>query len=496
MQTEMTQREGAFSQIAAVIDRDIEQHITNIQEVIRQPSMSTTADGAEGIQTTARLLRDKFAALGCKDAQIFETPGNPIVFGHLDAGAARTLIIYFMYDTEAVLPGEDWIAPPLDAQIVDMPPYGRCMVGRGVINTKGPMQAFLNTVEAFQQAGIALPVNLKFVAEGEEELGSGSLGAFIRDNVELLAADDLYFPMPRQQPNGRTAINLGSKRGVIFELECSGALWGRGPGRYEIHSGYGALVDNPTWRLIEALNCLTTDNGNTVLVEGFYDDVLPPNEEQATQLDRLAHQWDEQEYKQLIGVDEFINGLTGRAALERLMFAPTLGIRGMYAGDARPGDVSVSKAIVPHRAVCKLNVSLVPDQNKEDLAQKIRAHLDKHGYSDIEMRLRPGTTSEPGSWGHVSEEDAIVKALIAGYRQFGVEPQIWPRSSGGWPGHLFQKYLGASFVSGGIGHGGRAHSPNEYIVIDGYTHSEGVRVGGLADLEKFYANLLFTYADL
>lgn len=475
--------------IGRTIDAALEQHIAQIQTIIRQPSMSTTEGGEAGIRQMAETLHQTFADLGCQDARIFETPGNPIVYGHYDINAAKTLIIYFMYDTEAVLPDEEWISPAMEATLVEMAPYGRCIIGRGAINTKGPMQAFLNTVQAFHTAGVDLPVNLKFIAEGEEELGSGCLGAFLAENAQLLAADDLYFPMPAQQPNGRTRINLSTKRGVIFELECSGKLWGRGPRDFEIHSGHGAVVDNPAWRLIEALNCLVTDNGNRVLVEGFYDDVLPLDEEQEMLLDQLAQVWDEEEYRGEIGVDSFIDGLTGRDALKRLLFEPVLGIRGMYAGDARVGDVTVSKAIVPHRAVCKLNVALVPDQNKEDIAQKIRAHLDKEGYQDIEMRLRPGTTTEPGSWGRVSVNDSIVQALIRSYQHFRIEAEIWPRSSGGWPGHLFQKYLGTSFVSGGAGHGGRAHSPNEYLVVDGNEH-----VCGLADLEKFYARLLFEYA--
>jgi acetylornithine deacetylase/succinyl-diaminopimelate desuccinylase-like protein len=478
-----------LDRVHAIIDRKLDEHIAAIQAIIRQPSMSTTPGGGTGIREMAETLAQSFAALGCQDARVFETPGNPIVYGHYDAGAPRTLIIYFMYDTEAVLESEDWISPALEANLVDLPPFGRCMIGRGAINTKGPMQAFLNTVQAFHDAGVKLPVNLKFIAEGEEELGSGSLGGFLRDNAELLAADALYFPMPRQQGDGRTDIYLSTKRGVIFELECNGKLWGRGPKEYEIHSGQGAIVDNPIWRLLEAVNCLATDNGNKVLVEGFYDDVLPPNEEEEALIQQLAQVWDEAEYKENLQVDNFIDGLTGADALRRLMFEPVLGIRGIYGGDSRPGDVTVSKAIVPHRAVCKMNVAIVPNQDKEDIARKIRAHLDKHGYTDIEMRLRPGTTSEPGSWGKVSVNDDIVRALITTFRKFGVEPQVWPRSAGGWPGHLFQKYLGTSFISGGIGHGGHAHSPNEYLVIDG-----NEKVGGLADLEKFYATLLYEYA--
>jgi acetylornithine deacetylase/succinyl-diaminopimelate desuccinylase-like protein len=305
-----------------------------------------------------------------------------------------------------------------------------------------------------------------------------------------LRAEALFFPIPRQDANGRVSLSLGSRRGVIFQLECSGALWGRGPGSHDIHSGMGAIVDNPAQRLVDAIGALVADNGNRVLVEGFYDDALPPDAEQEALLDHLAMQWDEREFKERLGVSTFIDGLTGRAALRRLLFEPTLGLRGIYGGDSRPGDVTVSMAIVPHRAVAKMNASLVPNQNKDDIARKIRAHLDRRGFRDIEMTLRPGTTAEPASWGRVRVSDRIVQALVRTYARYELDPEIWPISPGGWPGHLFQKYLGTPFLAGGVGHGGRAHTSNEYLVVDGND-----RVRGLADLEKSFVTLMYEFAS-
>jgi acetylornithine deacetylase/succinyl-diaminopimelate desuccinylase-like protein len=252
----------------------------------------------------------------------------------------------------------------------------------------------------------------------------------------------------------------------------------------------GAIVDNPAHRLIEAINCLVANNGTRVLVDGFYDDALPPDDEQNALLDRLATQWDEREFKHKNSVNTFIDDLSGRAALRRLLFEPTLGLRGIYGGDSRTGDVSVSMAIVPHRAVAKMNASLVPDMNKEDVAHKIRAHLDRSGFKDIVMTLRPGTTAEPGSWGRVRVNDDIVQALVRTYRRFGLDAEVWPLSPGGWPGHLFQKYLGTPFLTGGVGHGGRAHTSNEYLVVDGND-----KVRGLADLEKSFVTLLYEFAS-
>ncbi|MBM3450652.1 MAG: M20/M25/M40 family metallo-hydrolase [Armatimonadetes bacterium] len=476
--------------LLARVERHVRAHldedIGRIQTLIRQPSISSEN---RGIRETATMLYNDFQALGCREARIFETPGHPIVYGHLDAGAPKTLIAYFMYDTEAILEDQPWIAPPLAGNLVDFPPFGRCIVGRGAINTKGPMGAFLNAARAIQAVGGPLPVNLKFVAEGEEELGSWNLGEFIRKNATMLAADALLFPMPRQEADGRVTVALGSRRGVIFELECNGELWGRGPAKFGIHSGNRSLVDSPVSRLIEAVASMATDNGNRVLIDGFYDGALPPDAEQNELLDRLATQWNEEAFRGKLGVHGLIDGLHGRAALQRLMFTPELNIRGFHGGDVRPGDVTVSMAVLPHRAVAKMSVSLVPNMNKEDVANKIRAHLDRHGYRDVKMTLRPGTTTEPGSWGRVSVKDDIVAALLATYERFGVAPEIWPISPGGWPGHLFQKYLGTSLVAGGVGHGGRAHSPNEYLVVDGND-----RVKGLVDCEVGFAATMQAFA--
>jgi acetylornithine deacetylase/succinyl-diaminopimelate desuccinylase-like protein len=242
-------------------------------------------------------------------------------------------------------------------------------------------------------------------------------------------------------------------------------------------------------RLIEAVASMAANNGNQVLVSGFYDDALPPDAEQDELLDRLAERWDEAAFREKLGVHNFIDDLHGRDALRRLMFTPELNIRGFHGGDTRPGDVTVSMAVLPHRAVAKMSVSLVPNMNKEDVARKIRAHLDRHGYEDVRMTLRPGTTVEPDSWGRVSVRDGVVQALLATYARYDIAPEIWPISPGGWPGHLFQKYLGTPFVAGGVGHGGRAHAPNEYFVIDGND-----RVKGLADCEVGFAATMLEFA--
>jgi acetylornithine deacetylase/succinyl-diaminopimelate desuccinylase-like protein len=150
--------------------------------------------------------------------------------------------------------------------------------------------------------------------------------------------------------------------------------------------------------------------------------------------------------------------------------------------------VTDTKAIIAHRAVAKYSVSLQPNQHKAETVRKIRAHLDRHGFGDIEMRVVPNL-DEPLPFGRVSLRDSIASAMLRTYQQLGVDPEIWPRSPGGWPGYLFQHFLGVPFISGGLGHGGRMHSPNEYLVVDG-----NGPVRGLVDLEKSYATVLYEFA--
>ncbi len=465
-----------------------DEHVSRIQDLISRPSVSTEN---LGIREMAQHLAGLFSDLGCDDVRVFETPGHPIVYAHMDVGAEKTLIIYLMYDTVAIMPDEEWISPPMEGQIVDMPDLGRCIVGRGAVNTKGPLGAFVNTVEAIMATTGTLPVNLKFIAEGEEEMASRNLGGFIAENVDLLAADALFFPSARQQDSGRVMVTLASRRGITFELECSSKAWGRGP-EWEIHAGQGALIDNPMWRLVEALNCLVEQNGTEIKVDGFYDNILPPDEEQSRLLDRLAEQWDEEDHKRKHGTKRFIGDVSGRDALEQLLFRPYLGIRGFYGGDTRPGGVTVTQAIIPNRAVCKIGGSLVPDQDKYHIADLIRKHLDDNGYEDVQMRMResPNPHSDD-TWRRIHADDPLVEALIASNEQMGLEVELWPRSAGGWPGHLFQKFLGTSFISGGSGRGGSAHAPNEYLVLDGLPG-----VNGMVELEESYARFLYEYAAI
>lgn len=457
------------------IDTHLDQHIANLQELVSQPSISQTG---EGITECAALVASSLTALGCQEVEVIPTPGHPVVFGALDAGQSRTLLVYSMYDVQpADEPG--WSVPPFEGRIMEKPPFGRCLVARGARNTKGPLCSFMNAVEATNAAHGRPPVNLIFVVEGEEEQGSRHLPAFVEAHYDKLAkANAMFFPHAVQSKDGQGQMWLGSKGLVYLELECSGALWGRGPDRDAVHSSYKAIIDSPVWRLVHALSSLTTPDGNHVVIEGFYDRVQPPSSADEEVMRDLVGRFtvDHLGY----GIRRFVDDLHGLPLIQEAFFSTGINIDGIWAGYIGLG----SKTIVPHKATAKLDIRLVPEQEGREVLQLLRRHLDNHGYPDIQIR-------EMGisEWSKCSVNESLPQAVIRAYREFGVEPEIWPMNPGTAPFYLFNRPpLNLPICVGGLGHSGRSHAPDEYLVIDGND-----KVFGLAGFEKSFVALMYEF---
>ncbi len=479
-----------LSKVYNYIDDHIEEHTAKIQELLRQPSSSKT--DPEGTKQCANLVKEYLIDLGCDNVGLFESgittyvgwPGYPVVYGEYDAGAEKTLIIYMMYDTQP-FEAEKWISHPLEANLVDMDPFGKCIVARGAINTKGPLRAFLNALEAIKATGQKLPVNLKFIAEGEEELMSPSLPVFIAKYRDRLGADAVFFPGCSQGQDGKVRMSLGNKGTYGFVLECKGGDWG-GPTQFDIHSANQAWIDNPAWRLIQALSTMYDAKNHRIIIEGWYDDVKPPSEEDTQLIDKLLETFDEEKVKERMGVKRFARDLHGKELLLQYLYSTELILFHIHAGSPIASSLRVL-GIVPQKANMRMNVRLVPDQKVEKVLPMIRGHLDKHGYADIEIIEPSGYP-----WSKISVKEPIVQAMVQMYGEFGYEPVIWPHSVGSAPNYLFTKeeYLNIPNLGGGLGHGGRAHSPNEYFVIEGND-----KVQGLAGCEKSYVALLQRFAQ-
>lgn len=461
--------------VQAYLQSNFDRHLERLKEFLRQPSIS-----AEdlGVRECAELLRQYLSELGFHEAQLIPTDGHPGVWGYFDAGAKRMLVVYGMYDVQPVA-GENWSVPPFGAQLVDMPPFGRVLINRGVYNTKGPLIWFLNAVEAIQSVTGTLPVNLMLVVEGEEELGSPHMPQIIDRYAERLkTAHGVFFPAAAQDRKGRVNVTLGNKGIVYLELECSGEKWGRGPKAYDVHSSFKAVVDSPVWRLIHALATMTSEDGNTITIDGWYDKVAAPLPEDEPLLDELAQKFDPETWREVLQVDVFINDETGKDLLRRYTSATTLNIDGIWGGYTGAG----TKTVLPHKVTAKLDIRLVPNQEPNEMVALLKRHLEKHGFSDIEVRV---LNAYP--WSRTPLTAGIVQALLKMYRDYGVETLVFPTAGGSAPMYLFTRVLGLPEVGGGLGHGGRAHSPDEYLVIDG-----NEKIAGMVKAEQWFADFLFS----
>jgi acetylornithine deacetylase/succinyl-diaminopimelate desuccinylase-like protein len=363
-----------------------------------------------------------------------------------------------MYDVKQFDPAE-WSSPPLEGRIVDKPGFGRVMMGRGAVNQKGPEAALLAALHAIRGAGRKIPVNLVLIAEGEEEIGSPHIAQIVRrPEVEaaLRRCAGVFMPSAEQDPDGGVTVSLGAKGVVELELVASGEAWGRGPAK-DIHSSLKAMVDSPSWRLVKALGTLVSEDGNTIAIDD-YPRPRPLSAEEKKWIAIAANKQNEATFKSDIGVKVWIDDLPWLAANERLVSQPTVNIEGLVGGYTGPGG----KTVLPHRAAAKLDLRLVPDMKKDDAVAALKAHLAKRGYGDIEVNVTGGYDPTATAF-----SAPLIQAQIATLKSAGLDPLIWPRNAGSYPGYIFTNPpLSLAAAHFGLGFGSGAHAPDEYYVID------------------------------
>src|SRR5713101_5919189 len=266
-------QQSDLAPIYAQIERRHDEAVQRLQQWIRQPSIAAEHRGMhEGCELTMQFLRDA----GFDQVTKVATDGQPGIFATLDAGAPKTLGLYFMYDVKQVDPTE-WSSPPWDAALDEKPGLGKVLVGRGAVNQKGPEASLLAALHAIRGAGRKSPVNFVLIAEGEEEIGSPHFPQIVR-RPEVVAAlkrcVGIFMPSASQAPDGQVTMTLGAKGVVELELVSSGERWGRGP-RLDIHSSNKARVDSPAWHMVQALSKLVTADGNDQAIDGFADRARP-----------------------------------------------------------------------------------------------------------------------------------------------------------------------------------------------------------------------------
>ena len=465
--------------VVAAIKADKPASVERLRQWIALPTIANM-----GLNTPkgADYMRQLALDAGFQKARIVETGGVPGVFATLDAGAKDTLAIYFMYDVKHYDPAE-WSSPPLEGKIIPRGDEGTQLVGRGAVNQKGPEMAFLTALKAFKDSGVELPVNLVLVAEGEEEIGSTNFMTMVSDpeiGAALQRSVGVMMPSTGQERDGSASIDLGAKGVIEVQLISSGTKWGRGPEK-DIHSSLMARVDSPAWRLVKALDTLVADDGFTPAIDGWFDHVRPLSDRQKELIAKDLPK-DEAAVMKVLGVKHWIKDEDFLTSSYRLASQPTVNIQGLVSGYTGPGG----KTVLPGKAEAKLDFRLVPDMTRQEAEQKLKAHLAKRGFSDIEVIVSGGYSPT-----ETPEDSVVVKASSAALNSAGIENSLFPRRAGSWPGVMFTGApLKLSATHFGLGRGGGAHAPDEWLLID----SNNPKVAGFEGQAVAYADYLFEVA--
>ncbi|WP_367924898.1 M20/M25/M40 family metallo-hydrolase [uncultured Ruthenibacterium sp.] len=428
------------------VDAHAQEYIELLQKFCRQPSISAQN---LGIREMVDMIQEEMHSIGV-NPEIIETSGNPIIYAELPGkNSERTLSFYNHYDVQPAEPLEEWKSDPFGAEIRD----GK-MYARGATDNKGSLLSRLCAVKAYQAVYGKLPLNLKFIYEGEEEIGSPHLSEFAQKYPDRLKTDGFAWEGGSKQLNGPLEVCFGVKGLLYIELRCKTAA-------SDLHSCNAAIVKNPAWRLVQALATMKDANDH-VTIDGFYDSVKEPTQYEMDCLKTL--QFREEETKERMGLDGFINDLTGIPLLKKLYYEPTANIAGFKAGYLGDG----AKTIMPGQAVVKMDLRLVPDQKPEEILKLVREHLDRHGFTDIEVVPISG---EPPF--RADPECLFAKTVIKCVKPvYGMDPEVFVSSSGTTAMYQFCHEANLDAVMFGAGNeGSNIHAPNENIILEDYINA-------------------------
>ncbi len=431
--------------IYAYIDAHAEEYIRDLQRLVQQPSVS--AQGI-GLRECAELVRDMMLADGLT-AEWYELDGGPpVIFGAMTTPRSRkTLLCYSHYDVQPPEPLELWRHGPWSAAIED-----GILYGRGATDNKSGVLAFNKAAQAFLKVRGELPVNLKFIIEGEEEIGSMHLGPWVAANPARLAADGMHCLDGGINPTTDAPdVELGLKSVFFVELIARGA-------NADIHSLNFPLLPAPAWDLVRALNTILDDQ-RRILIEDWYDGLYELQAEDWEALEDEARRTDTGQMKREWGIKSFALGRDGIEALKARRFEPTANISGLTSGYQGPG----SKTIVPCEARAKMDFRLPPHMRADQALAKLRRHLDRHGFGHIEIETR-GETPEPPY--KISVKEDISQAVIAAATEvFGKPPTVAGVSAEG----TILKHVWIPCVLTGFAQPDcNLHAPNENIHLGHY----------------------------
>ena len=438
-----------------VIKRNVMEHAevvalkhvrSTLDKLVDIPTVSAWGDFhvmREGASSVASILRE----LGFK-VDVVSAGGYPAVLAEMGSGNS-TVLIYNHYDVQPPDPLELWDSDPFKLSERNGKLYGR-----GVADNKGNIAARVAAMEALAPYLDKLGLTVKFVVEGEEEIGSPTLEKLVTERLEWFKADGGIWETAYVRRDGRLAISLGFKGMIYVELKVKGAS-------RDVHSGYSPLIPNPALRIARLLVELKDERSGKVLVPGFYDGVDPEFLKVGEELLLKVDVGELESMKEELGIREFVRGLRGFEALKALYLSPSLNVSGLYSGYTGKG----SKTIVPSEAGAKIDIRLVPGQDPRIVLGNLVNYIKLRGYDDVEIHVESMYKS-----GFTKPDEDIVRASFdAGKQVYGVEPQLLPMAAGSGPIYIFTDIARTPMTGAGVGYyGSRVHAPNENIRLEDF----------------------------
>ncbi|RLI57112.1 MAG: peptidase M20 [Candidatus Thorarchaeota archaeon] len=432
-----------MDEVISFVANHMEDALSDLKRLVRVPSVA--AEGKH-MDEAAELVAKMLEKAGM-ESKINPTDGAPVVTASLDVGAKRTLLFYDHYDVQPAGPLELWESGPFEPQVRDDRIYGR-----GVADNKGDLVSRIWAVRTLVEAGQTPPVNVRFVVEGEEEISSPNLPGFVTANRDFLRADGGIWEFGGEDMTGRQEAWLGLKGILYVQLEVDVLS-------HDAHSSLACVLPSAPYTLIRALDSLK-DEHERILINGFYDDVKPLTDVERETI--AAVDVHEDLIREHYGIDEFVRGFSGEALKEAYYGGPSCNICGITTGYQGPGSMTV----LPARATAKVDFRLVENQDPETILQRLRKHLDSHGFQHVRIAWHEGYPAAKTPVDHPFVE--VVSRATE--RAFGHRPVIHITSPGSGPLYLFKDLT--PFVSVGCGDfNSRAHSPNESIKLENFRRS-------------------------
>ncbi len=419
-------------------ERIRDQALDRLRRLVAIPSVA--ADG-RGIDDAAALVAELLREDGF-EVELHPTDGAPVVYGERLVAGAPTVLLYHHYDVQPEDPVAAWHSPPFE-----LTESAGALYGRGAADDKGELVSRLAALQLYRQRNGELPLGVKVLVEGEEEIGSPNLAPYVHANAERLAADVALWEFGAVDGAGRPTTYCGMKGILTVELHVRTA-------RADLHSGYGVVVDDAAYRLAAAVASLRDPDG-AVTIDGFRDGITPPTAAERALVDALPDE--DAALRETFGVTRFLGGLEGAAWRQALFFEPTLNVNGIHAGYGGEG----AKTVLPAEALAKLDFRLVPDQDPWAVLERLREHLRARGFDDVEVRVLQH--AERAARSDVNHP-YVAEALAALRDVYGVEPTLHPNSPGSGPIHPFVVGLGLTVLGIGCGYPGSGiHAPNEHL---------------------------------